>query len=79
MFEDKALPPSGMTIKQLLWLCGGKDSVAKACGITRLQWTTVPDKHVGVVAELAALSIETIRPDLAPIAHLYRKKKEQAA
>jgi hypothetical protein len=79
MIVDKALPPEGMTIKQLLWLCGGKDKVSQECGISRLQWTTVPDKHVGTVASMSGLSVERVRPDLAAVAHLYHAKKEQAA
>jgi hypothetical protein len=75
MLYPKALPPVGFDIRHLLWLCGGKDLVARACGISRLQWTVVPDKHVATVAKLAHLPIETIRPDLAPVAELFRAKE----
>jgi hypothetical protein len=71
MFAEKALPPKGFNIHQLLFLCGGKAAVAKACGVTNPRWTTVPDKHVATIAKLAGLPIAIIRPDLAEVAELY--------
>lgn len=80
MLAEKPMPPKGMTIKQLLWLCGGRAVVAEACGIPRLQWTTtVPDRHVMKVAELAKLPIEAIRPDLAGAAEVLRTRAGKAA
>lgn len=79
MLSEKALPPAGLTIKQLLWLCGGKKEVAKACGLSRLSWTTVPDKHVVTVSKLAKLPIETVRPDLAGAADVYRAREAAQA
>lgn len=80
MIAEKPMPPAGITIKQLLWLCGGRAAVSEACGVPRLQWTTtVPDRHVAKVAELSKLPIETIRPDLAPVAEMYRARVGKAA
>ena len=72
---DKALPPTGFTIRQLIWLCGGVAAVSKACGLRGVpQWSAVPNKHVITVANLSQLPIETIRPDLAAVAELYRAR-----